>query len=79
MTKRELREIIRSIIKEYMGTGSSGGNATDGNDITSQRPFKDSTDEKEFYTKQNVYGGDKKPYRNEPATTGFNRTKFTKF
>jgi hypothetical protein len=41
MTKRELRELIRSVIQEYTGTGSSGGNATDGNDITSPRPFVD--------------------------------------
>ena len=34
MTKRELKELIKSVIKEYTGTGSSGGNATDGNDIT---------------------------------------------
>ena len=33
MTKEKLRELIRSVIREYMGTGSSGGNATDGNDI----------------------------------------------
>ena len=32
-------------IQEYMGTGSSGGNATDGNDITSPRPFADDEDE----------------------------------
>ena len=31
MTKRQLRELIRNAIKEYMGTGSSGGNAGDGN------------------------------------------------
>ena len=37
MTKRELKELIRSTINEYMGTGASGGNATDGNDMTSQR------------------------------------------
>ena len=40
MTKRELRELIKSVIKEYTGTGSSGGNSTDGNSITSPRPFK---------------------------------------
>ena len=37
MTKKELRELIRNTIKEYTGTGASGGNATDGNNITSQR------------------------------------------
>ena len=39
MTKRELLELIRTTIKEYTGTGSSGGNAGDGNSITSPRPF----------------------------------------
>ena len=33
MTKRELKELIKQYIKEYTGTGASGGNATDGNDI----------------------------------------------
>ena len=48
MTKRELKELIRSTINEYMGTGASGGNATDGNDMTSQRiggSFKTEKDE----------------------------------
>ena len=40
-----------------MGTGSSGGNATDGNDIPSPRPFADDEDEIENYTEKNVgYG-----------------------
>ena len=50
-----------------MGTGSSGGNATDGNDITSPRPFADDKDEIENYTNKNVYGGSGKHYRNEPV------------
>ena len=45
MTRKELRELIRSVIKEYTGTGASGGNATDGNDIPSPRPFVDEEDE----------------------------------
>ena len=40
-----------------MGTGSSGGNSTDGNDIPSQRmgggSFADDEDEMEFYTNKN--------------------------
>jgi hypothetical protein len=52
MTKRQLRELIRNAIKEYMGIGSSGGNAGDGNSIPSPRPFVDEEDELENYTKK---------------------------
>ena len=79
MTKEKLRELIRSVIREYMGTGSSGGNATDGNDITSPRPFADDEEEIENYTNKNVYGGSGKHYRNEPVLPNPNRTKMTKF
>ena len=57
MTKKELRELIRSTIKEYTGTGSGGGNATDGNDITSPRPFKSEEDEIKNYTSKNAGDG----------------------
>ena len=58
MTKRELRELIRGTIKEYMGTGSSGGNSTDGNDITSPRPFIDDNHEIENYRDKGApFGG----------------------
>ena len=60
------------------GTGG-GGNPTDGNNVKSPRPFADDEDERENYTNKNVYGGDGRHYKFEPATTGFNRTKFTKF
>ena len=79
MTKKELRELIKTTIKEYMGTGASGGNASDGNDITSPRPFADDEDEIENYTNKNVYGGDGKHYKYEPAFKNPNRTKMTKF
>ena len=79
MTKKELRDLIKTTIKEYMGTGSSGGNATDGNDITSPRPFADDKDEIENYTNKNVYGGDGRHYKYEPAFKNPNRTKMTKF
>ena len=79
MTKKDLRELIRNTIQEYMGTGASGGNSTDGNDITSPRPFADDEDEIENYTNKNVYGGDGKHYKNEPVTPNFNRTKMTRF
>ena len=58
MTKRELLELIRTTIKEYTGTGSSGGNAGDGNNITSPRPFVDDEDEKENYKDKGApFGG----------------------
>jgi len=79
MTKKKLRELIRSVIKEFTGTGASGGNASDGNDITSPRPFADDKDEIENYTNKNVYGGSGKHYRNEPVLPNPNRTKMTKF
>ena len=78
-TFTELRELIKSTIQEYMGTGSSGGNATDGNDITSPRPFSDDKSELKNYTNKNVYGGDGKHYKNEPAFKNPNRTRFTRF
>jgi len=57
MTKRELRELIRSVIKEYP-TGASGGNSTDGNNITSPRPFIDDKHEIENYTDKGApFGG----------------------
>tara|TARA_Y100000034_G_C6642209_1_gene280765 strand:+ start:268 stop:531 length:264 start_codon:yes stop_codon:yes gene_type:complete len=62
MTKRELKEMIKSVIKEYTGTGAGGGNATDGNNMTSQRiggSFKTEDDELEFYSGQNAGRGGK--------------------
>ena len=79
MTKKDLRELIRNTIQEYLGTGASGGNSTDGNDITSPRPFADDKDEIENYTNKNVYGGDGRHYKYEPAFKNPNRTKMTKF
>ena len=79
MTKKDLRELIRATIREYTGTGASGGNATDGNNITSPRPFADDKEEIENYTNKNVYGGSGKHYRNEPVLPNPNRTKMTKF
>ena len=79
MTKKDLRELIRNTIQEYMGTGASGGNSTDGNDITSPRPFADDKEEIETYTNKNVYGGDGKHYKYEPAFKNPNRTKMIKF
>lgn len=79
MLFRDFEDNYKKSIREFTGTGASGGNSTDGNDITSPRPFADDEDEKENYMNKNVYGGSGGHYKREPATTGFNRTKFTKF
>jgi len=82
MTKRQLRELIRNAIKEYMGTGSSGGNAGDGNSITSPRPFVDEKDELENYTDKGApFGGAEGQHTRgmEKNKGSFNRTRFTKF
>ena len=61
MTKEELRELIRSVIKEYTGTGdmaSMGPTSDDGNNVRSQRPFIDDSDELNFYNDSGApYGG----------------------
>ena len=86
MTRKELKELIKSTIKEFTGTGSSGGNATDGNNVKSQRmgggSFKTDKDEIEFYNKQNKGEGGQ-----GRQTTGMvaysagnpNRSRFTRF
>ena len=90
MTKKELKELIKSSIQEYMGTGSSGGNAGDGNSIKSQRmgggSFKTDEDEIEFYKGQNVGDGGQGQQTKgmEAVTPGTpkgnpNRTRFTRF
>ena len=66
-------------LKEYTGTGASGGNSTDGNDIPSPRPFVDDEAELDNYLEKNRYGGEGNHYRKEPALPNPNRTRFTKF
>ena len=66
-------------LKEYTGTGASGGNSTDGNDIPSPRPFVDDEAELNNYLEKNRYGGEGNHYRKEPALPNPNRTRFTKF
>ena len=60
MTKEQLRELIRGVIQEYTGTGASGGNAGDGNNVTSPRiggSFHTDQQELDNYTNKNVgYG-----------------------
>ena len=81
MTKRELRELIKSVIKEYTGTGAFRSPVKGGqNPRQSQRPFSNDGDEIDFYNKQNVYGGDGRHYKREPVTPNYpNRMKFPKF
>ena len=82
MTKRELLELIKTTVQEYMGTGSSGGNSTDGNDITSPRPFIDDKDEVENYTNKGApYGGAEGQHTRgmeKRGTVNPNRTRFTR-
>ena len=79
MTRKELRKLIQDMIREYTGTGASGGNAGDGNNITSPRPFADDEDEIENYINKNVYGAEGGHYKKEPTSFNPNRTRFTKF
>jgi hypothetical protein len=78
MTKKELKELIKSTIKEYMGTGSS--------DVKSQRvgggSFKSDEDEIKFYNNQNAGdGGQGMQTRGMEKTQKIgnpNRTRFTR-
>ena len=79
MTRKELRKLIQDMIREYTGTGASGGNAGDGNNIPSPRPFADDENEIEDYIHKNVYGAEGGHYKKEPAFYNPNRIKFTKF
>ena len=86
MTRKELRELIRSTIKEYTGTGSSGGNATDGNNVTSPRiggSFKTVEDEMEDYSSKNAGEGGKgyqsRGMEKRQPIGNPNRTKMFKF
>tara|TARA_R110001592_G_scaffold9362_1_gene49847 strand:- start:223 stop:483 length:261 start_codon:yes stop_codon:yes gene_type:complete len=85
MTRKELRELIRSTIKEYTGTGSSGGNATDGNNVTSPRiggSFKTEKGEMDDYNSKNAgEGGQGLQTRGMEKTQSVgnpNRTRFTR-
>ena len=54
MTKKELRELIKSVIKEYTGTGAGGRNHIKGggNIQVSPRPFHNDEEELDNYTKK---------------------------
>ena len=58
MKNNKLKEFIKKLVKEYTGIGASGGNSTDGNNITSPRPFPDDMSEIENYIYKNVYGAE---------------------
>ena len=64
MTLNELNTLVKNFVNEYIVTniqeqlGASGGNATDGNDITSPRPFPDDKSEIKNYINKNVYGAE---------------------
>ena len=79
MEKLKLKEIIKKLVHEYTGTGASGGNATDGNDITSPRPFADDKEEIENYIFKNIYGGAGGHFRGDSDPFNYNRTKMGMF
>ena len=82
MTKKELRELIRSTIKEYTGTGDGKGNSTDGNNIKSQRPFVGAQDELNVYNDQGApFGGAEGQHTRgmEKNKGSFNRHPNTRF
>ena len=72
--KNKLKEFIKNLIREYTGTGASGGNAGDGNNITSPRPFADDLEEIENYIYKNVYGAEGGQWVGNQASSTFNRT-----
>ena len=83
MTREELRELIQSIIREYMGTGdmaSTGLTSDDGNNVVSPRPFSSAQAEINNYLNKSPYGGgDGGHYTHEPSKSGLNRTPNVKF
>ena len=84
MTKKELRELIKSVIKEYASTGAGGRNHPKGggNLQTSPRPFHNDEDEIENYANKNVYGGQGRQTTGMEKTQRVgnpNRTRFTRF
>ena len=79
MNKKKLQELIKKLVKEYTGTGASGGNAGDGNNITSPRPFSDDIAELENYLHKSLYGGEGNHYRKDSDPFNYNRQKMTMF
>jgi hypothetical protein len=86
MTKRELRELIKSVIKEYTGTGAGGGNDKGTTNVVSQRgpggEFKTDEDEIEFYNNQNAGEGGQGLQTRGMEKRGMinpNRSRFTRY
>ena len=92
MTKKELRELIKNIIHEYMNMevheqlgdmASTGLTSDDGNNGVSQRPFEGDGEELEFYTNNGApYGGAEGQQTRgmeKRGTINPNRSKFVKF
>ena len=83
MNQKELKNLIKQLVQEYTGTGAGGGNATDGNDITSPRvggSFLTDEDEIIDYIYKNVYGGDGGHYTRDMYTGNYpNRHKMPMF
>ena len=72
MEKQRIK-IIHKYLQEYMGTGASGGNSTDGNSIKSPRPYPDDkTEIQKAYTDKNVYGAEGGHYRKDFDRINYN-------
>ena len=84
MTKRELRELVKSVIKEFTGTGSSGGQV---NKVSSSPrvggTFANEQDEMEDYMNKNAGDGGQghqtKGMKKPQSVGNPNRTRFTRF
>ena len=58
LTQKELKELIKGVIKEFTGTGAFRSPVKGGqNPRQSQRPFNNDEDEVDFYNKQNTGDG----------------------
>mgnify|MGYP003110819929 CR=1 FL=1 len=80
MKEKHLEKIINKIVQEYTGTGASGGNAGDGNSMTSPRPYPDDhTEVQKAYTDKNVYGAEGGHYSRYSTKSDYNNQKFVRF
>jgi hypothetical protein len=87
MAEKDIRELIQDLIHEYMSTLSERGNATDGNNMVSQRDpggsFTTDAEEIAFYNDTGApYGGaEGQQTRGMEKTQSIgnpNRTRFTR-
>ena len=78
---RDFEDNYKKQMREHTGTGAGGRNHPKGggNLQTSPRPFPDDESELKNYNNKNVYGGDGKHYKHEPAFKNPNRSRFTRF